>query len=293
MYQFFNNKRFLSSFEENTIPKLLFICKSEGNHAQMPRTMHMHNNQTEIVFIRNGSGLYTIGGEQYKTHKGDILLYNSGVTHDESISNSDEDVCVYCCGISGLQLKHLTLNCFIANNIQPVIPAGVHFDQIVNLFEMLYNCTLDSTFNTAEITNYLLRALIVTIRSIIEKSSQSLELNGKNIAVRIKKYIDVHCLEDINLYTVSTELNISQYYLCHIFKENFGYSPIQYVIRRRIGEAQSFLINTDYSVTRIATMVGFNNSNYFHTIFLKMIGMPPLQYRKYWVEEQRNKINGK
>ncbi|HEY8805162.1 MAG TPA: AraC family transcriptional regulator, partial [Clostridium sp.] len=151
----------------------------------------------------------------------------------------------------------------------------------------------DSTFNTAEITNYLLRALIVIILSIIEKSSQSLESNGKIIAMRIKKHIDVHCLEDINLYTVSTELNISQYYLCHIFKENFGYSPIQYVIRRRIGEAQSFLINTDYSVTKIATMVGFNNSNHFHTIFLKMIGMPPLQYRKYWVEEHRNRTNGK
>ena len=86
MYQCFNNKSFPSSFEDNTIPKLLFICKSEGNHAQMPRTMHMHNNQTEIVFIKNGSGLYTIGGEQYKTHKGDILLYNSGVIHDECIT---------------------------------------------------------------------------------------------------------------------------------------------------------------------------------------------------------------
>mgnify|MGYP002224503495 CR=1 FL=1 len=54
-----------------------------------------------------------------------------------------------------------------------------------------------------------------------------------------------------------------------IFKEETGFSPMQYVTRRRIGEAQNLLINTQLSITEIAANVGYNNSNYFQNVFKK------------------------
>jgi AraC-like DNA-binding protein len=57
---------------------------------------------------------------------------------------------------------------------------------------------------------------------------------------------------------------------------------MQYIIRRRIGQAQSLLLNTGYSVTQIAAMVGYNNLNHFHCAFAKIVGMAPGRYRRSW-----------
>jgi YesN/AraC family two-component response regulator len=53
-------------------------------------------------------------------------------------------------------------------------------------------------------------------------------------------------------------------------------------MRRRIGEAQSLLINTNYNVTMIAGIVGYDNPNYFTTLFSKIVGMSPKKYRQLW-----------
>ena len=58
---------------------------------------------------------------------------------------------------------------------------------------------------------------------------------------------------------------------------------MQYIMSRRIGKAQSLLISTDYSITDIAFMVGYHDSNYFINIFKKTVGTSPLKYRKSWV----------
>jgi len=282
MSQYFNKKSFSSSFEDNIIPKLLYVCKAEGITTKMPRAMHMHEDLAEIVFIKSGSGLYTVEGKQYQTKKGDILIYNSKVLHDECV-NPSEDMCVFCCGITTLKLKDLDYNRIIPEGYPAVISSGQHYTEIESLFEMLYTYTLDKSARAPEIANYILRTLLIIIINTITKDNQPLEPESKIIAMRIKNYIDTHYMEDINLYTMAEDLNMSLYYLSHIFKEIYGYAPKQYIIRRRIGEAQSLLINTNYGVTKIATMVGYNNSNHFNAIFVKMVGMSPGRYRKCWV----------
>ncbi|GAA3314259.1 hypothetical protein GCM10020331_006370 [Ectobacillus funiculus] len=77
-------------------------------------------------------------------------------------------------------------------------------------------------------------------------------------------------------------MNMNHYYMSHVFKSTIGYSPMQYVIRRRIGEAQSYLLATDKTVTDIAYMVGYNSASNFNNAFKKMVGMSPQRYREFW-----------
>ena len=98
----------------------------------------------------------------------------------------------------------------------------------------------------------------------------------------VKIYIDKNYNENISLKSIAEAVNANQYYLSHIFKEETGFSPMQYVTRRRIGEAQNLLINTQLSITEIAANVGYNNSNYFQNVFKKIVGYTPGSYRKRW-----------
>ncbi len=134
-----------------------------------------------------------------------------------------------------------------------------------------------------EISHHLLHSLIFIILKQLEKPKEKQENAEYFIGNRIKKYIDDHYSEDLTLKSIGSRLHISPSYLCNIFKKTTGYSPMQYIMNRRIGKAQSLLIGSEDNVTDIALTIGYSDSNYFTTIFTKTVGMSPMKYRKRWL----------
>ena len=100
------------------------------------------------------------------------------------------------------------------------------------------------------------------------------------IGQRVKNYLDQHYAEQISLQQISEELRVSWSYLSHVFKALTGYSPFQYVLHRRIGEAQTLLLETDLSIQEIAFQVGYQTQSYFTQRFSKLVGVSPMRYRK-------------
>ena len=105
------------------------------------------------------------------------------------------------------------------------------------------------------------------------------------MSTRIKDYIDAHYLEDLKLPDIAAALHINPYYLSHTFKALTGVSPMSYIIQRRIDEAQSLLLTTNLTITAIAIECGYNNSNYFQSVFKNIVGMTPGKYRKMWKQD--------
>jgi AraC-like DNA-binding protein len=286
MTQYFVKKDFNPTFENGSIPKFIYICNVDPTHTSLPRTMHMHNDLLEIIFIKEGNGSHLIGERQYKTLKGDILIYNEGVLHDE-YGNPETNMSVFCLGITNVKLPWLPKNHLVSKESSYVLRSGKDASEIESLLEMMYSQISEEKVGAEEICSYLLSALLTHIlqipqeNHILTKSEESLLSNS------IKAYIDEHYLEEISLNSLSETLHISPYYVAHVFKESTGFSPIQYIIRRRIGEAQSLLINTNESVTNIAGIVGYDNTSYFTTLFSKTVGMSPKKYRQLWIKSER------
>lgn len=283
MVQCYVKKKFKTTFQADKMPKLLYVCKAEADQTKLPCVMHMHKDRLEILFIREGKGIHTIDGRQYNTKKGDILIYNSGVIHDEC-TNPDSEMSVFNCAVSNLELEGLKENCLLSEDALPILHSGSYAQDIENLFNMMHCQIYNGNIGAEEISNYLLLSIISIILKQINRTIEQTE-NEKDFTVKnIKKYIDKYYLEELTLDEISETLKVSSSYLSHSFKEATGYAPIQYIMRRRIGEAQSLLISTQYSATEIASMVGYDNSNYFNTIFTRIIGMSPIKYRKSWVD---------
>ena len=64
------------------------------------------------------------------------------------------------------------------------------------------------------------------------------------------------------------------------FKQVTMKSPMQYILSIRINNAVSLLETTDYNVTEISAIVGYENPLYFSRIFKKQKGVSPSEYRK-------------
>lgn len=276
------------SYSENISLRLLYACKTEKTHSVLPRVMHVHNDRLEIMFICEGEGTYTIGENKYLVSRGDILIYNSGVIHDE-ISNPNARIKSYCVGIDKIKFTGLPPNCLINNEESPVLKSVHHFILIQSIFETIYDELYYEKEGAEEVCHYLTQALISMLFRMCKQATTTKKENKQKLGERIKKYIDQNYNEQITLTSISTSLNISSDYMSHVFKETTGYSPIQYIMRRRIGEAQTLLITTKYSITMIATMVGYDNSSYFNKIFNKNVGMSPKRYRECYTKKNKSK----
>jgi transcriptional regulator GlxA family with amidase domain len=64
-----------------------------------------------------------------------------------------------------------------------------------------------------------------------------------------------------------------------VFKNSFGCTPHQYVMRTRIARAQSLLLMSNDTLSKIAAECGFVNQSHLSNLFRKTMGQPPGKWR--------------
>lgn len=267
--------------------QILYVCDTQPANRVLPRVLHMHQDIMELSFVVRGKGKHLIGKKAYDTKPGDIIVFNSGELHDE-MTYSDDILRVFCCGITDLKLKGLEKNHLIGKEVSPIIQSGRHEDEVRLLFELIVKKVKEEQEHSLEAAHYLLISLILLIMELPRENQR--DVKELKIVEAAKDYIDEYYMEEINLESISKNLHISASHLSHIFKVETGFSPIQYIIRRRIGQAQTLLINTSYTATQIALMVGYDNTNYFNSLFTKNVGISPQRYRKYWTDSDKSYV---
>lgn len=272
-----------SIFEANTRPQLFYLQREGGEKKQTAHTLQSQVETAEIIVIEEGCGRYMVDNQVYDITKENIILLNAGVLHG-LCPEIQTPFTTRRLGIRNLHLKGLPWGHFIGEDISPVLKTESHFaaiKQFFNLFDALQENKQKQLTNEAK--DNLLAALLAAIMPLIHSTvPNSTRMQEYNLGLHIKEYIDEHYLEDLRLNDIASALHINPYYLSHTFKKAVGYSPIQYMIRRRIGESQNLLVNTSYTITDIALRCGYNNSNYFQAVFNSIVGMPPGRYRKAW-----------
>jgi AraC family transcriptional regulator len=65
-----------------------------------------------------------------------------------------------------------------------------------------------------------------------------------------------------------------------VFKNNFGCTPHQYLIRRRVERAQRLLLISDDSLTQIAAECGFVSQSHLSYLFHRIVGERPGRWRR-------------
>ena len=282
MLQYDFNESYTDIFELNFAPCLSYLQKITSFSEELAE-FHRHQNVGEILFVEHGINHCTIDNNSYRLKKGDLVLINSDVLHNTL--EDDNNTVAYIIGIKNLQIKNMEKNKLVDAEQTPVISTLKIFPKIAYCFSLFEELTLlnaKRNINTSSSNNYILCALLAIIYNINQKEKASHQKDDYNLGVYIKEYIDEHYLDEINLKSMAQNLHISEYYLSHTFKKYIGYSPMQYVIQQRIKEAQNLLLSTDLTITEIAFHCGYNNSNYFQSVFNNIVGMPPGKYRKSW-----------
>ncbi len=286
--QCFVKHSFEPSFAGDNQPRLLYISKIPPEQNAHPRVMHAHPDFIEIGLIYSGVSEYLLDHKKQYIRQGDLLIYNAGVVHDE-VPTPDGGIGRYCIAVGGLHMPELRENALIPDSKGCVFPAGDSFTELYRLFEMMFQNLSTGAPQSETFCHHLMEAVLVKVLAIVNGTETPLAEEADVLCKRIKDYIDIHFAEPLTLQSIGETLRISPYYLSHVFKKETGYAPMQYLLRRRIGEAQTLLIMTDLPLSRIAEMVGYDTQSYFNLQFAKYVGMPPGKYRNFIVPDRKQK----
>lgn len=275
-------------FVSGQTPSLLYATKQIVAASAVTRAVHRHARFTEMLYVYQGAGQYVAGGYSYAIRTGDVLLYNQGDLH-EVTSSLHHEIGTYCFGLSNLRLGRLAEGHFSDPEHGFVRPAADEIDHIQSLCELIYRHAERHSAYADELVSHLLPALVLLSANLPPDERAADQPHNLVLANRIRQYIGTHFTEQLTLEDIGEALSMSPYHLAHIFKDMTGMSPIHYMIRCRVGEAQNLLISTDYSATQIAAIVGYANVNHFNAIFAKLVGLPPIRYRKQYLENMQGR----
>lgn len=274
----FISTKYRPVFTGEAMPRLTTLYRAETPYTSMPRTMHRHGDVAEFILITEGSGIHIIDGQRYYTQKGDLLLIGQDVVHDES-SPANRNLSIYSGAIRGLQLPDLPAGKFLPPDVLPVLKTGELFPDFCHLLELMYRCVQGEGTHPEEIINHLLCAMLLRIMDVTSHCVV-LPPEEHHLMAAVRSRLDAAYDETITLAGLAQEFHVSTFHLAHAFKAAYGYAPLQYITRRRIGEAQTLLIDTALPITEIAIRTGYNSSSYFNKAFHKITGMSPRDYRK-------------
>ena len=272
--------RYHYSFESNqsfTIrgtAKLLNVSSARygGDWHSVPHT----HNHTELFFIVSGKGQFLIEDQVFPVDVNNLVIINPNVTHTEDSLNA-QPLEYIVLGIDGIELatsensngRFCILDHYESMEISPC------------LRNILREMALKSTGYEDICQAYMEILIIRLMRSTslaVQAEPQSISSNRQCAAVR--RYIDLHFKEPLTLEQLSEEAHMNKYYLSHVFKREYGVSPINYMISRRIDESKYLLAETDLSMSQIAQLLGFSSSSYFSQAFRKTQGVSPMEFRQ-------------
>ena len=97
--------------------------------------------------------------------------------------------------------------------------------------------------------------------------------------LRAKDLMEARYGEPLDVATIARAARLSPAHFSREFRREFGETPHQYLLTRRLERAAELLRNTDRSVAEICLMVGLRSVGSFTTSFGRVYGMAPIAYR--------------
>ena len=96
---------------------------------------------------------------------------------------------------------------------------------------------------------------------------------------KVEDYVRAHLAESISIETLAELVELSPFHFSRVFKQSTGMTPLQFVIRERMLQAQQLIRETSHSLIEIALEVGYTSPSHFAQVFRRTVGMAPKEFR--------------
>lgn len=271
-----NSYEFMQNNTLRKTAKLLYISSAKYG-GDWHSVQHTHN-CSELFYVIEGQGQFLIEDQTYPVSVNDLVIVNPNVSHTE-VSLNASPLRYIVLGVEGLELTATNGN---DNTNFCIVNFKTFRENILLCLQNMLSEIENKHTGYEIICQDLMEILIVMLGRQTNFATILAPISKKTsrLCGSTKRYIDSHYQENITLDQLAEVCHVSKYHLAHAFTEEYGISPINYLISKRIAEAEHLLKTTDFSLNLISNTTGFSSSSYFAQIFRKQKGMSPTEFRK-------------
>ena len=255
--------------------------------ANRIKEAHLHE-FIEIIFIRSGEGVESVGGVDYSVRRGDMIFVNFGKEHGFSGQ--------------GMEFVHILLRPeFMSERL-------INSENIFDIFALPAFSSIVGECRPCEVVSFSGGELVAVSnladamlseyegknagwRTALYGYAQVLftllirrlkdEGDSSNLPVsKIEEYVEAHLFEKISLSDIAENCFYNPSYFSRKFKSIFGKNLTDYVREKRLFAAAKMLRETDKSSGEIAEVCGFSDKTQFYKLFRAEFGLTPREYRK-------------
>lgn len=236
---------------------------------------HAHS-YTELFYVVGGAGQFRIDNELFPVRADQLVVINPNIMHTE-VSYGDQPLEYIVVGVEGPELRisreHEGRFCVLdVPENAPLLP----YMQCI-LHEMQQRRTGYETVCQAYTEILMVQLMRSDTFTLVDAPT---EMHSGGQCASIRHYIESHYKESLTLDTLADVAKINKYYLSHAFLREYGMPPMRYVNTCRIREGRRLLIETDLSLSQMASILGFSSASYFSQSFRHNEGISPMEYRK-------------
>lgn len=253
--------------------------------------LHTHADYHELTIVLSGSATHIVNNERYIIQKGDVFVVGNNLAHGFEnphnfkicnimygpglIDHTARDI-KQCAGYHALFVlePYLSKDSHFTNRLR--LPIST-FESVNQLIASLVEEYESNHIGRVTLLEALFLNLVVTLTrayKLKEEPPHSL----LNLALSLA-YINKHYAEPITIEMLAHYMHMSVRNYSRIFHQAYGVSPNNYIIQLRIQHAYALLRNPQLSVSEIAYLCGFQDSNYFSRQFKRSSGLTPTHYR--------------
>ena len=228
------------------------FCRGNSSHRK-----------TRIGLIVKGNGTYIYMNRKLNVTQGDLVFI-------------PENIYCYSEWHGEPEIEVIYVSCFMHYDQFQYEPQIICCSEAARS-ELIKISNLLSPGSSTELEAYsLFYRLLQEILPRMQQTSISLD---KTLQTAIAFIVD-HWSEDFSVGELAKACCVSESTIYHLFKKEWGQTPVAFLNSIRINKAIEYLENTNHSVADISQLVGFHSENHFRKIFTKTTGITPLKYRK-------------
>ena len=277
--EIFSNE-FISNVEN---VKMTFITQeAKDNNYKRPDHLVMHFHSGYELFLCQKGCLYVmICNEKISLHDGEMLIVSPSVSHAMMGTEPGSSIHSLYFNIEqngkrgSLDLYKIISKIIDGNYVK--IPGLIELSDI--LTNIREKCTEKDVFSLSTLCHQFLTGLVRLTGNIPEKHDK-IHSDTQNLRVHnIHVFIHRHLSEAVTIEELASLLRLSARQTSRIIKEKFGCTFKELVTNIRMKKAGELLLQTDYKVSEVVSMVGYSSERGFYSAFKNYYGCLPKEYR--------------
>ncbi|WP_400246097.1 helix-turn-helix domain-containing protein [Niallia sp. JL1B1071] len=160
------------------------------------------------------------------------------------------------------------------------IDGGLPYETAYTLSD-LYIQNIEDIKDSRSVESYMITAM----SDFAERVRKERQIKHSKPINNCLNYIFNHLYEEINLTSLGELNDMHPNYLSSLFKKEVGISLSEYIQRSKIEEAKSLLQFSDFSISKISTLLNFHDQSYFTKTFKKYTGVTPKSFQNFQLKK--------